>query len=80
MNQRQNGERPIETWDETKAIMWKRFVPSHYYRDLFQMLQSLKQGSSSVEEYFKDMEIAMIQANVGEDREATIARFLVGLN
>ena len=80
LNRRQNGERPIETWDEMKAIMRKRFVPSHYYRDLFQKLQSLRQGSSSVEDYFKEMEIAMIRANVEEDREATMARFLVGLN
>ncbi|KAL5547343.1 hypothetical protein UlMin_007030 [Ulmus minor] len=80
LNRRQNGERPIATWDEMKAIMRKRFVPSHYYRDLFQKLQSLRQGSSSVEDYFKEMEIAMIRANVEEDREATMARFLVGLN
>ncbi|KAL5554487.1 hypothetical protein UlMin_041888 [Ulmus minor] len=72
--------RPIETWDEMKAIMRKRFVPSHYYRDLFQKLQSLRQGSSTVEDYFKEMEIAMIRANVEEDREATMERFLVGLN
>jgi hypothetical protein len=33
-----------------------------------------------VDEYFKEMEIAMIQANVIEDQEATMARFLNGLN
>jgi hypothetical protein len=31
-----------------------------------------------VDEYFKEMEIAMIRVNVIEDREATIARFLNG--
>ena len=39
-----------------------------------------KKGNRSVEEYYKDMEVAMIRANVEEDREATMARFLVGLN
>ena len=34
----------------------------------------------SVEEYHKEMEILMIKANVEEDREATMARFLNGLN
>ncbi|RVW19071.1 hypothetical protein CK203_087628 [Vitis vinifera] len=34
----------------------------------------------SVDDYHKEMEIAMIQANVEEDREATMARFLNGLN
>ena len=33
-----------------------------------------------MDDYHKEMEIAMIRANVEEDREATIARFLNGLN
>ena len=33
-----------------------------------------------MEEYYQEMEIAMIRANVEEDREATMARFLQGLN
>ncbi|KAH9704900.1 hypothetical protein KPL70_011651 [Citrus sinensis] len=36
------------------------------------------QGSKSVENYHKEMEISMIRANV-EDREATMARFLTEL-
>jgi hypothetical protein len=60
--------------------MRRRFVPSHYYRDLYQKLQNLTQGSRSVEDYHKEMEVAMIRANVEEDREATMARFLSGLN
>jgi hypothetical protein len=45
-----------------------------------QKLQRLIQGSKSVDEYYKEMEVAMIRANVEEDREATMARFLHGLN
>ena len=48
--------------------------------DLFKKLQLLKQGTKSVEEYYKEMEIAMIRANVMEDDEQTMARFLNGLN
>ena len=33
-----------------------------------------------MEDYHKEMEVAMIRANVEEDREATMARFLNGLN
>ena len=33
----------------------------------------------SVEDYYKEMEIAMIRANVEEDRETTMARFIGGL-
>ena len=63
-----------------KATMRRRFVPSHYYRDLYQKLQSLTQGYRSMDDYYKEMEIAMIWANVEEDREATMVRFLNGLN
>ena len=33
-----------------------------------------------MEDYHKEMEVAMIRANVEEDREATMARFWNGLN
>jgi hypothetical protein len=80
INRRRNRERPIDTWEEMKVVMRKRFVPSYYYRELYKKLQGLRQGSQSVEDYYKEMEIAMIHANVEEDREATMARFLLGLN
>ena len=63
-----------------KQIMRRRFIPSHYYRELHQRLQTLTQEGMSMEEYHKEMEILMIKTNVEEDREATMARFLNGLN
>ena len=60
--------------------MRKRFVPSHYYRELQQKLQGLTQGVKSVEDYYKEMELAMMRANIEEDQEATLARFMGGLN
>ncbi|KAL4651966.1 hypothetical protein ACB092_01G198800 [Castanea dentata] len=80
INRRRNREPPVDTWEETKMLMRKRFVPNHYYRGLYQKLQRLTQGSKSVDEYYKETEVAMIWANVEEDREATMARFLHSLN
>ena len=80
INRRRNREPPVDTWEEMKMLMRKRFVPSRYYRGLYQKLQRLIHGSKSVDEYYKEMEIAMIRVNVEEDREATMARFLHGLN
>ncbi|XP_040963814.1 uncharacterized protein, partial [Gossypium hirsutum] len=80
LSRRRNGERPVSTWAEMKAIMRKRFIPAYYHRELYQKLQSLTQGQRSVEDYYKEMEVAMIRADVEEDREATMARFLTGLN
>ena len=63
-----------------KDVRSARFVPTYYNCDLFKKLQQLKQGTKSVEEYYKEMEISMIRANVTEDDEQTMARFFNGLN
>ena len=63
-----------------KATMRRRFVPSHYYKDLYQKLRSLTQGYRSVDDYHKEIEIVMIRANVEEDRESTMAKFFNGMN
>ena len=44
------------------------------------MLQGLHQGNQSVDEYYKETEMAMIRANMEDNREAKMARFLNGLN
>ncbi|XP_062205196.1 uncharacterized protein LOC133907186 [Phragmites australis] len=74
------GQGDVRSWAEMKREMRARFVPKHYRRDLFDKLQNLKQGSLSVDEYYKEMEKAMIRANVYEDEEQSIARFMSGLH
>ena len=77
---RRSGEGHVATWFDIKTIMRKRFVPQHYYRELYNRLQRLIQGARSVDEYYQEMEMAMIRVNLEEDKEATMARFLSGLN
>jgi hypothetical protein len=50
------------------------------YSILYNKLQTLSQGYSSVDGYFMEMKVVIIRANIFEDRKATIARFLKGLN
>nr|XP_027088741.1 uncharacterized protein LOC113710095 [Coffea arabica] len=80
IKQRREEEPIIRTWEELKRIMRKRFIPAYYHRDLHHKLQTLTQGSLTVEDYFKEMEMAMLRADVREDIEATVARFLRGLH
>jgi len=80
LSRRRDGERPVETWRENKVLMRMRFVPNHYYRDLYQKLQRVMQGSKCVEDYYKEMEMTMVRVDVNEDREATMTQFLKGLN
>jgi hypothetical protein len=44
------------------------------------MLESLSQGTKSADEYFKEMELATIRANVEKDREVTMVKFINGFN
>ena len=62
--------------EEMKTVMRRRFIPSHYHMDLHKKLQTVTQGSMVVEDYYKEMEIAMIRANDEEDREATMVIFI----
>ena len=80
LSKRRNREPSVETWEEMKRVMRKRFVPTYNYRELYNKLKNLRQGNRGVEEYYKEMEVAMARANIKEDREATMARFLAGLN
>ena len=70
----------INTWQDMKRVLRDRFVPSYYGRDLHNKLQRLIQGNRSVDEYYKEMEISLIRAQIEESQEATMARFLHGLN
>nr|XP_027120893.1 uncharacterized protein LOC113737958 [Coffea arabica] len=78
-SRRRNGLPELVPWPELRAMMRTRFVPGHYTRDLYHRLQTLIQGNRSVDEYHKEMEILMLRADVQEDPEATMARFLSGL-
>jgi hypothetical protein len=75
-----NLQEQIATWEEMKIEMHKRFVPNHYNRDLFNKLQKLTQGTKSVEEYFKKMEMTMMRIKLDEREEQTMAHFFNGLN
>ena len=79
-NMRRNREPSVETWEEMKRAMRKRFVSTYYYRELYNKLQNLRQGNHSVNEYYKEMKVATTRENIEEDQEAIMARFLVGLN
>ncbi|CAA7031823.1 unnamed protein product [Microthlaspi erraticum] len=74
------GALEVSTWEEMKRIMRQRFIPSYYQRELHSKLRRLTQGTKTVEEYFQEMEVMILRANVIADREATMSRFIGGLN
>ncbi|OMO99181.1 reverse transcriptase [Corchorus capsularis] len=70
---------------ESKLDMYFDYYPhagqrSFYTDGLYQELQSLRQGTRSVDEYYSEMMLLMSRAEVDEAPQATIARFMAGLN
>jgi hypothetical protein len=74
------GHAYIDTWAEMKQVMRRRIVPSSYQRDLHNRLQNLRQGTKSMDDYYKEMELILIHSGIREDPESKMARFLHGLN
>jgi hypothetical protein len=74
---KKNADDMPQTWDALKRVMRARFVPSYYARDL---LQQLRQGTRSVEEYYQELQMGMLRCNLVEGEEPAMARFLGRLN
>ena len=70
----------MDSWEEMKRLMRRRFVPSHIKETFIISSKDSNKGSRSVDEYYKEMEVSMIRANVMEDQEAIMVRFLDGLH
>ena len=68
------------TWNQLKAAMRHRFVPSYYARDLLNKMQRFQQGQQSVEEYYQELQKGMLRCDLQEENEAAMARFRGGLN
>jgi hypothetical protein len=69
-----------KTWNALKTILREYFVPEYYANHLLAKLQSLKQGSNTVETYYLDLQILMLQCGLIECEDAIENRFLRGLN
>ena len=59
MQRKRDKDLPILTWEEMKSVMRMRFVPSYYYREMYNKLQCITQGTRSVEDYYQELETAM---------------------
>ena len=55
-------------------------MSSYYGRDLHNKPQRLIQENRSVDKYYKEINIFLIRAQIEKSQEATMIRFLYGLN
>ncbi|VFQ80611.1 unnamed protein product [Cuscuta campestris] len=77
---RRNDKEPMSTWVKMRSLLKKKFLPAEYVRENFAKLQTLRQGSKSVEEYNREFEELLLRCDLQEDDEQTFVRYLFGLN
>ncbi|KAG5531711.1 hypothetical protein RHGRI_026363 [Rhododendron griersonianum] len=73
------GQPPIGTWQEMKAKLREKFMPSNYHEKLCEQLIELKQNNTSVAEYMQKFDELKMRSQVAEDSSQTLARFKAGL-
>jgi len=54
-----NKRAVVVSWNDLKLYVRARFIPPHYRKELLLKIQRLHQGSRSVDEYFKDLELTL---------------------
>ncbi|KAG7578938.1 Retrotransposon gag domain [Arabidopsis thaliana x Arabidopsis arenosa] len=70
---------PIINWGDMKYLLWLRYVPDHYHRDLRKRFRKLSQGTRTVHEYFEEFEKLMNSLEIEESDESLMAQFIDGL-
>ncbi|VFQ78800.1 unnamed protein product [Cuscuta campestris] len=77
---RRNGKEPVSIWTKMRSLLKKKLLPAEYVREKFAKLQTLKQGSKSVEDYNREFEELLLRCDLQEDDEQTFVHYLFGLN
>ncbi|KAF7147941.1 hypothetical protein RHSIM_Rhsim03G0243100 [Rhododendron simsii] len=76
---RRLGQPPIGTWQEMKAKLREKYMPSNYHEKLCKQLIELKQNNVSAAEYMQKFDELKMRSQVTEDSSQTLARFKAGL-
>ncbi|XP_022899409.1 uncharacterized protein LOC111412720 [Olea europaea var. sylvestris] len=73
------GKSRIVTWKKMRKALKKKFLPDNYRQDSFLKFHNFKQNELSVDDYTTEFEYLMLQCEIEEPEEQTIARYLGGL-
>nr|XP_024931657.2 uncharacterized protein LOC107422641 [Ziziphus jujuba var. spinosa] len=76
---RRMGSPPIGTWQEMKAKLREKYMPTNYYDKLYEQAINLKQGNLSVAESMQKFDELKTRSQLLEDPRQTLARFKSGL-
>ena len=74
-----NGDPPITTWNGLKELLKRRFFPMDYTQQVFILLERLKQGVRTSEEYYKELRSLLQRTGMRHSEAYIIAKFIGGL-
>jgi hypothetical protein len=67
-------------WRDFKRLFREAFILAYYVDHLLAKLDNLKQGSSTVNEYYHEFKICMLFGSLDECKKDVMSRFMKGLN
>ncbi|XP_057526371.1 uncharacterized protein LOC130805605 [Amaranthus tricolor] len=73
------GRSRINTWGKLKKNMRRKYIPSAYKQQQYIQLNSMKQGSRSVQEYVNEWERTYVLCDINEPEDMRVSRFIAGL-
>ncbi|VFQ89740.1 unnamed protein product [Cuscuta campestris] len=66
------SEKPlVDSWQKMRSLLKKKFLPTEYSRENFAKLQTLRQGTKSVEDYTREFEELLLRCDLQENEEQT---------
>ncbi|XP_004295495.1 PREDICTED: uncharacterized protein LOC101304264 [Fragaria vesca subsp. vesca] len=76
---RRLGQHPISSWQEMKANLREKYMPSNYLDKLCDQLTAHRQEDMAVSEYMQKFDELKTRSQIVEDPRQTLARFKAGL-
>ncbi|VFQ86920.1 unnamed protein product [Cuscuta campestris] len=62
---------PVDSWQKMRSLLKKKFLPTEYSRENFAKLQTLRQGTKSVEDYTREFEELLLMCDLQENEGQT---------
>ena len=74
-----DGKKNIETWENMKKELKRKYLSFNYYQDIYLKIQNFKQQDLSVEEYLAKFVNLIIKRDLQKVEKICIANYIAGL-
>lgn len=79
LSRQRHGKSRISTWHKFRKHLEREFLPFNYEHTLYQRLQTLRQGSRTVDAYTEDFYHLIARVDLRDSPSQLVARYISGL-